>query len=504
VASTHLKKFLAKKKELASILGGLIHTGPAPMAIYDSSGSLVAGSAPLETTGAHPILVDGETAGEVRGGAQGAALAALLGFLLAEDSVMRAMAGEVLEKYREVNLFYSLSEKLSSSPRVETIAALGLDAALPLIKADAGLVILARENAPGYQVITTSGSPISLKEDLWSEKNLVTRVLQSGKAAIANDADPNRYFLDPPGHPVSLLCVPLKTETRLLGAVLFAGLSARQYTAGELQVVNTIAAQIGPAIEIVHLQQVAIENARMEQELQLARKVQASLLPLHMPDVPGWEFAAYWQPALEVAGDYYDIIREKKDQLGLVIADVTDKGMPASLFMVFARSALRSFSDHRFSPARWITRANRLISSESDQGFFVTLFYARLTPHSGELTYVNAGHNPPLFYRSGIGQIGQLTRTGIALGVDENAVYEQRTIQLSPGDLILFYTDGITEAFDPAGAQQFGRQRLEEVVLRCREANPAEIIRALEAALAAFTGGGMPSDDVTLMVAKRL
>ena len=501
-----LKRLLARARELGPILNALT-APPEPSTIYDAEGSLLAGESAPPEAGRFAVLLDGQAAGEVRGGARAPALAALLAHLLQQEQLARALASEVLERYREVNLFYSLADKLAVSPHAATIAALGLEAAGPLVKARAGWVLLGDETR-GYAPAASWGAGGTFQAGLWQGQNVLGRVLRSGRPAVANDVEAGLYFQDSPrplseNRPnVSLLCVPLKTETRLFGAILLEGDATRPFSAGDLKILYSVAAQVAPAMEIVRLHEVAIQNARMEQELQTARKVQASLLPLRMPSVPGWEFAAYWQPALEVAGDYYDIIQEKKDQLGLVIADVTDKGMPASLFMVFARSALRSTAERSFSPARWIRRANRLISSESSEGFFVTLFYARLKPESGELTYVNAGHNPPLFYRAGVHQVGLLTRTGMALGVDEDAAYEQRSLQLSPGDLILFYTDGITEAFGLDGTQ-FGAKRLEEIVLRCQHLPAAELIRALENALAEFTGGATPSDDVTLMVVKR-
>ncbi len=500
-----LKKLLSRNPELAGILAGLA-SSVAGCGIYDPEGALLAGQAAPAEGGRFPILHEGAPAGEVRGGSQAPALAALLAYLLQQEGVARALAAEVLERYREVNLFYSLADKLAVSPHPAAIAALGLEAAGPLLKAQAGWVLLGDESAGFQPAAAWCGAapwqPAALLPALWQGQNLLARVLRGGRPGVANEVEAGQYLAGAPQDRLALLCVPLKTETRLLGAVLLAAAGDRSFSAGDLKLLNSIASQLAPAMEIVRLHEMALSNARMEHELQMARRVQASLLPLRMPDAPGWEFAAYWQPALEVAGDYYDIIQEKKDQLGLVIADVTDKGMPASLFMVFARSALRSTADRAFSPARWITRANRLISSESDQGFFVTLFYARLKPESGELTYVNAGHNPPILYRSGINKTGLLTRTGMALGVDEDDAYEQRSLQLSPGDLILFYTDGITEAFGRDGGQ-FGQQRLEEVVLRCRNSPAAELVRALEEALSEFTAGATPSDDVTLMVLKR-
>jgi sigma-B regulation protein RsbU (phosphoserine phosphatase) len=190
----------------------------------------------------------------------------------------------------------------------------------------------------------------------------------------------------------------------------------------------------------------------------------------------------------------------------MVIADVTDKGMPAALFMAFTRSIIRGNLDHSPTPAAGITRVNRLICQESDHGLFVTLFYGLLNPQSGELTYVNAGHNPPILVTSS-GQAPSystswLTRTGVALGIAEEATYTQGSTLLKPGDFIVLYTDGITEAPD-ADDRQFGTDHLQRVLQENQDKPAAEISAALEHAVDQFTGALAPHDDITIVIAKR-
>ena len=247
--------------------------------------------------------------------------------------------------------------------------------------------------------------------------------------------------------------------------------------------------------------QLAVEKGRLDHELQMAHEVQASFLPRETPQIPGWEFVARWRPAREVAGDYYDFIPGDRGQLGLVIADVTDKGMPAALFMVLTRSIVRASVTSTPSPAEGITRANRLLCADSYGGMFVTLFYALLDPAIGEVTYVNAGHNPPLLCRADHEQLTKLGRTGMALGVIADASFEQRTAHLHPGDFIVFYTDGVTEATD-AQEREFGMERLQRVILDHRGAPAADIVAALEQAIEDFAGPTDPFDDIAIVVAK--
>jgi sigma-B regulation protein RsbU (phosphoserine phosphatase) len=275
---------------------------------------------------------------------------------------------------------------------------------------------------------------------------------------------------------------------------------------GELQQANE---ELERRVEerTAQLVQLAVENIQLEHELQVAREVQASFLPRETPQVPGWEFAARWRPAREVAGDYYDFIPGDGEQLGLVIADVADKGMPAALFMVLTRSIVRASVDRAPSPVDGITHANRLLCADSSGGVFVTLFYALLDPATGEVTYVNAGHNPPLLYRADPEnedeQLTKLERTGMALGVIADASFEQRTVHLHSGDFIVFYTDGVPDATD-AHEREFGMERLQRVLLDCRHASAGDIVSALERAIDDFAGPADPFDDIAIVVAKSL
>jgi sigma-B regulation protein RsbU (phosphoserine phosphatase) len=245
----------------------------------------------------------------------------------------------------------------------------------------------------------------------------------------------------------------------------------------------------------------------LEQELQMARQVQASMIPAETPSVSGWEFAAMWQPARQVAGDYYDFILFGDGQIGLVIADVSDKGMPAALFMATTRSIIRANLDHTAAMSEAIAQANRLLCNESTNGTFVTLFCARLDPATGEITYVNAGHNPPIFYQRRAsqepGQIVSLGRTGMALGVDSEAGYKEQKLKLRSGDFILLYTDGVTDEHDARG-EAYGVERLQQALIERRAASAVELVAALDQSLQAFSPISSPYDDITMMVVKRL
>jgi sigma-B regulation protein RsbU (phosphoserine phosphatase) len=240
----------------------------------------------------------------------------------------------------------------------------------------------------------------------------------------------------------------------------------------------------------------------MERELQVARGVQTSLLPTQLPNLPGWDFAARWLPARQVSGDYYDAIPFSDHRLGLFVADVTDKGIPAALFMAFTRSIVRASLAEAASPANGITRANRLVCSGSTHGLFVTMFYALLDPAASKITWVNAGHLPALHYHIATGELTRLSVTGMPLGMDINTVYRQQKCRLAPGDLFLLYTDGITEALD-AQHQEFGLTRLESLVQAHGSDNAEQLLSAIQEAVKVHEGSASPSDDITLLVIKK-
>jgi sigma-B regulation protein RsbU (phosphoserine phosphatase) len=278
------------------------------------------------------------------------------------------------------------------------------------------------------------------------------------------------------------------------------------FTIKELDLLSAIASSAAIAVENARLYQVAVDKGRMERELHMARKVQASLLPQQKPALIGWEFADRWEPAREVGGDYYDYIPIKEGYLGVLIADVTDKGMPAALFMASVRSIMRARMPDAPSPAEGITKVNQFLCAESEDGLFVSMFYAQIDLTLGEITYVNAGHCQPLLYQR-LGQdqdfrLIRLSSTGMQLGVESDASYTQNSVTLNPGDFILLYTDGVTEAIDHQN-NEFGMERLQKTVLTSRNSSTTDLCISIQQAIDNFTGPTTPFDDITMLVIKR-
>jgi serine phosphatase RsbU (regulator of sigma subunit)/putative methionine-R-sulfoxide reductase with GAF domain len=274
-------------------------------------------------------------------------------------------------------------------------------------------------------------------------------------------------------------------------------LTSRQHT-----ILAGITHQAGIAIEEARLRGAAAERQRMEQELSVAREIQRSLLPACCPEAPGWSIEVAWEAARQVGGDFYDFIHLPDNHLGVVIADVSDKGVPAALFMVLSRSLMRGSAASHPSPAETLKRVNRLLLEDARAEMFVTVFYAVIDLATGGMRYASGGHNPPMLCPGDGGPIVSLEAPGIVLGVIKDARIEDRSVQLQPGDTLALYTDGVTEAIN-AAEEQFGEERLSQIICGHPGQDLGQVRQALLDALEEFRAGQPPFDDTTLVLVRR-
>jgi serine phosphatase RsbU (regulator of sigma subunit) len=240
------------------------------------------------------------------------------------------------------------------------------------------------------------------------------------------------------------------------------------------------------------------------QELALAGRMQSSLLPYLPPEITGWQVSAAWRPARETSGDFYDFIPLPGRRVGIVIADVVDKGMGAALLMALTRTLIRTYAvEYHSQPVRVLQAANQRIIQDVDVGMFVTAFYGVLDPASGELMYANAGHPPPYLFRGLRGErVSQLDATGIPLGISEEAAWETGEVKVRPGELLLAYTDGLQDAQNQQG-EFFGDERTLETVKSAWGQSAQAVQEALIAKLFAFSAGQPQTDDITLTILSR-
>lgn len=406
-------------------------------------------------------------------------------------------------------LLYELSQTFNSSLDLEEVLNRVMDEVIEALNAERGFVMLREDD--GTLVFRAARGLDQRRIDdpaFQISRGVVEEVAQEGTPILTSDAQRDPRFSSRQSVMSlklrSILCAPLQIKDQVTGVVYVDNrLQAGIFTQADLELLNAIASSAAIAIENARLYQIALEKTRMERELQMARKVQISLLPPEVPQLPGWELAAHWSPAREVSGDYYDFIPHGDDCLGLLIADVTDKGLPAALYMVFSRNIIRDAVRRSDSPAELINLANQRICRESTQGLYVTLAYALLDHVQGHITYVNAGHNPGFLYQTAQDRLDMLTPTGMPVGIDEHVNYQERNLELQSGDFILFYTDGITDAINQEG-HEFGDDRLRKVVFDHRQDSAEALLTAVKTAVTDFTDNAPQFDDTTLVIVKRV
>ncbi len=410
-----------------------------------------------------------------------------------------------------LSLLYHVSQSFNSSLDLDLVLNRVMDQVVELIRAERGFVMLLEEGGePVFRVARGLDHQTIQDPEFQISRGVVERVAREGEPLLTSNAQTDeRFRLRVSVQALglrSILCVPLKVQGRITGVIYVDNrLQAGLFTPDDLELLSAIAHSAAIAIENARLYRVAVEKGRMERELQVAHELQASLLPRTTPQVPGWEFAAAWQPARQTSGDYYDFFAAREGEVGLVIGDVSGKGMAAALFMTLTRSIVRASLAQPAALAEAIERANRLICADSTAGMFVTLFCAEIELATGQVTYVNAGHNPPLLISDGEGEqrLEELYPTGMALGILEDALFEQRTVQMMPGDLLLLYTDGVPDATRDNG-ERFQMPRLRQVILDQGNGAAGDVLSALSGSVAAFTGTSEQFDDMALVVTRRL
>ena len=302
----------------------------------------------------------------------------------------------------------------------------------------------------------------------------------------------------------SMLAVPLQTDDRVIGLIyLDSPHFIKEFTKEDLNLL-TVMANVA-AIRIEHTRLAEVEQAERihAKQLEQAAEIQRGLLPVQAPSVPGVDLAGYNAACHTVGGDYYDFLPYPDGRVGVLVGDVAGKGMPAALLMSSLQARVQVLFDDPTNLAALVTRLNRIITSNCPSNRFITFFIGILDPKTGELTYVNAGHNPPIVAHAN-GSVETLEGTGLILGILPIATYQQGVCRLDPGDALLLFSDGVTEPVSPHADEEFGEDRLAEVFAGLRDGDAQSIIAAINQKVNEFTEGAPPADDITLVVAKRL
>jgi serine phosphatase RsbU (regulator of sigma subunit) len=299
---------------------------------------------------------------------------------------------------------------------------------------------------------------------------------------------------DESGQPIGGIYVDLAGMGRILD---------RRALRSLLPSLQGLAAQVASALQQARAYKETLAHQKTQQELAVARQIQTSFLPRDLPQIPGWDLAASLEPAREMAGDFYDLIPLPDGHIGILIADVADKGVGPAMYMALSRTLIRTFAaQYPDQPEKVLQYANGRILQDADYGLFVTTFYGVLDPLTGKLSYANAGHNPPWVFEPGKVDPVLLPRTGMALGVDDTVVWTRASVQLAPGSTIFLYTDGATDAQDP-GEELFGEERLMQAVRDGLGQSAGKLRESVVGAIRGFMEGTSQFDDITLIIIKR-
>ncbi len=413
--------------------------------------------------------------------------------LLYEETERRALEKEVL---------LEIGKSLSASLELDELLDTFLRTLQQVVDYDAASIYLLNRKTHALENVRAVGFPVESREALSTRvgQGIVGWVAKAGEPVIVPDVRRDPRYLEARPTSRSEVAAPLLLGGRTIGVFNLESDLEDAYHEGHLELLMAFAAQAAVALERGQITRELFERRYLEKELAIAHEIQASFLPTEAPQFPGLELAGAAQSHREVGGDYYDFIPVGENRLGLAIADVSGKGIPAALIMAGFRMSLLAEVRNEFAIRAVMRKVNSLLYESTERGRFVTCFYGVLDVKNRALNFSNAGHNPPLLRRQD-GTIEYLYEGGVALGVLPDAEYEDRPVVLRPEDVLVLYTDGVTEAVSPEG-EQFGQTRLEGLLARLADRPAASIVDGIVAAITEWCASAGMTDDLTLMVVK--
>lgn len=415
-------------------------------------------------------------------------------------NLYRAVKQEALEK----EVLYKIGIKLSSS--------LDLDEVLSLIMSSLKQVV--DYNAGGVFVINTANNELEsihpVDYDPQSIPSLHTKMgeglvghaAKTGEPIIVTDVSKDDRYINLRKETKSEVVVPIRLNDKTIGVVNLESDHHDTFEKHHLSLMMAFASQAAISIERARLHKKILSGDRIEQQLAIARQIQRSFLPGHDPKIKGYDICGRNYPSGEVGGDYYDFINIVEGQMGIAIADVVGKGIPAALIMASFRASLIAEIRNNYSIRTICRKVNSLMVESLNPGNFVTAVYGVMDSKNHILTFANCGHNQPILVKQN-NQIEFLKEGGPVMGVTHAASYEERPFFVNPGEIVVFYTDGVTEVFDAEG-KEFGVSMLTEVICRNRDKSSREILEAIYQAVREFAGPLHFFDDLTMVVLKRL
>lgn len=416
------------------------------------------------------------------------------------------------KRAQEQSALLELSSQLLKRPDLDGMMESLVTECQQLTGAEAGGLLLATEVPHAWDYRYARGwradpAAASLAVDA-NEESLLAAGLSTGEAFFIGDSsslEGQSLATQFKGEGfVAAAFVPLAVDGTVMGGLLLAHRRPMILDEGERRFLRLASQQAAAAFEKARLHREELARRQLEDELGVAHEIQNSLLPERAPQLAGWDLAAVYLAAQQIGGDFFDFLWPPgpEETLGLVIADVMGKGVPAALFMALCRTMIRSTALSGRTPAQALIRAHELILKDSTTDRFLSAFYGVLGPETGLFTFSNAGHNPPLLLRHADRAVVELSAQGMILGAVEEFALAERTVRIEPGDALLLYTDGITEAMDESG-EPFGSARLAACLEQARGKSAIAVQDQILAAVRAHQQGGQQSDDITMVVAVR-
>lgn len=414
-----------------------------------------------------------------------------------------ARSKELLAVISQVGL--ALLSQVSLDEVLKQIVGLVLDA----IPADRAFLFL-RETGQGDLICKVAcyrgREPTEVESVVTISRSITEEVVGRGRSVLTSDALADERFRQRESILLSgirsIMAVPLSVNNQVIGMIYVdSPMNVNCFGDEDLQLLTTIGSVAAIKIENALLLEQRIESERIKQQLNNARDIQFRLLPVTPPTVANYDLTGISFPCYEVGGDYFDFIPLANGRLGIGLGDVAGKGMDAALLMSSVHASVRAQALTPSSIAEKIGAVNRYICENTPMNKFVTLFYGELDPHEHVLRYTNAGHNSPLLVRAD-GRVETLDIGGIPVGISEAISYEEGLVRFDPGDVLLLFSDGISESVNERG-EEFGVTRLVDVATRYRHLRPAQLRDRIDEALSQFVGKARPADDMTLVIVKR-
>lgn len=379
-----------------------------------------------------------------------------------------------------------------------------IDLVFDAIPAERGFLLLKEGDELRCRI--ARGAQGEIASQIQLSRSITSKVLNEGASILTSDAMNDPRFQSHQSVVLSqvrsVMAVPLANGEEVFGMIYVDNPLDNRFTEDDLNVLTTIASVASIKIEHAKLLEERLEKRRMEEELKVASEIQMRLQPIRPPSFPGWDLTGVSFPCSEIGGDYYDFIHRKKDdRLIIGFGDVSGKGIGAALLMSSLHAAVRAQSQTCLPICEVVAQINQYIYENSPPNKFLTLFYGELDPQSATLRYSNAGHNPPILVRRS-GQILRLDVGGLPIGMFENSPYKEGSVEFEPGDVLVIYSDGISEAVNDAG-EEFGEERIIQTVQDNIDRSASRLRDRIDEAVSRFLGRSSPADDMTLVIVKR-